>query len=51
MFEVWIKGEKVKEYRHKIQAVIYLAMHGLIYGNCFKGYWVDPKAQIKELKK
>jgi len=51
MFEVWIRGEKVKEYQHKIQAVIYLAMHGLVYGNCFKGYWIDPKAQIKEIRK
>ncbi len=48
-YEVWIKGEKVKEYRHKIQAVIYLVIKGLVYGNYFKGYWIDPDAQIREV--
>lgn len=48
-YEVYIKGEKVKEYDHEIQAQTYLAINGYLVSG--KGYiWTNPDAEIKEVK-
>lgn len=48
-YEVYIKGEKVKEYDHEIQAQTYLALNGYLVSG--KGYiWTNPVAQIKEVE-
>lgn len=46
--EVYICGRKVKEYLFRLQAVIYLMLKGLCYRSRF-GYWVDDRAEIKEV--
>jgi len=48
-FEVYINKEKVKEYPTRLQAVIYLMMHGYCYrgrGFCF----LSDKVEIREVK-
>lgn len=50
MFEVYIKGAKVKEYPHRLQAVIYLILKG--YGYCSRfGSWINDEAEIREVLK
>lgn len=45
--EVYIDGRCVKEYRHRLQAVIYLAMKGCLYRA--RGlYWLSSNTEIKE---
>ena len=47
-YEVYINGEKKKEYDHKIQAQTWLAMNGYLVSG--KGYiWTNPDAEIKEV--
>ena len=48
-YEVYINGEKVKEYDYKIQAQIYLALNGYLQSG--KGcIWTKPIVQIKEVE-
>lgn len=46
-YEVYIDGHRVKRYRHSIQAVVYLAMKGLIY-RARGMHWLAKNAEIKE---
>lgn len=48
IYEVYICGRKVKEYPHRIQAVIYLILKGFAY-RCRYGCWISPEAEIKEI--
>ena len=48
MYEVYINGRKVKEYPHKLQAVIYLILGGYCYHSRF-GKWLDKKTEIREV--
>lgn len=48
-YEVYIKGEKVKEYDHEIQAQTYLALNDYLVSG--KGYiWTNSVAEIKEVE-
>lgn len=49
-FDVYIDGHCVKRYRHRIQAVIYLAMKGLVL-RARGMYWLAKNAEIKEKQK
>lgn len=49
-YEVYIKGEKVKEYPHKLQAVIYLMLKGFCYQDRF-GKWLDKRTKIVKVKR
>lgn len=49
MYEVYIDGRKVKEYPHKLQAVIYLILKGYCYRSRF-GKWLDKKTEIREVE-
>ena len=49
MFEVWIKGEKVKEYPTKQQAYIYLILKHYIY-SCRWYKFIDSRCEIREVK-
>lgn len=48
MYEVYIDGRKVKEYPHRLQAVIYLILKGHCY-YCRFGKWLDDRAEIREV--
>lgn len=49
MYQVIINNIVVKEYKHKIQAIIYLWMHGYVYYG--KGsYWFNNKCKIRKIK-
>ena len=48
MYEVYIDGRKVKEYPHKLQAVIYLILKGYCYRSRF-GKWLDKRAEIRDV--
>lgn len=50
IYEVYIKGEKVKEYPHRIQAIIYLFMKGYVYGSRY-GSWISSDCEIREVLK
>lgn len=49
-YKVYVNGICVKEYRHHIQAVIYLAMKGLVL-RARGMYWLAENAEIKEKRK
>lgn len=49
-YEVYIDGHRVKRYRHRIQAVIYLAMKGLIC-RARGTHWLAKNAEIREKQK
>lgn len=49
-YEVYIKGEKVKEYPFRLQAIIYLILKGYCYYNNYFGCWLDDRTEIKEIK-
>lgn len=49
-YEVYIKGEKVKEYPFRLQAIIYLILKGYCYYNNYFGCWFDDRTEIKEIK-
>lgn len=46
-YEVYIRGYKVKEYPHRLQAIIYLILKGFCYRSCY-GCWISPDVEIKE---
>ena len=46
-YEVYIDGSCVKEYHHRLQAVIYLAMKGCLC-RARGMYWLAENAEIKE---
>lgn len=49
MYQVIINNIVVKEYKHKIQAIIYLWMHGYVYQG--KGsYWFNDKCKIRKVR-
>lgn len=49
IYEVWIRGRKVKEYPHLLQAQIYLVIRGFCYtGDGY--YFLDPVTQIRKVK-
>ena len=48
IYEVYINGVKVKEYPHKLQAVIYLILRGCCYRSRF-GKWLNKKTEIREV--
>ena len=49
-YEVWIRGQKVKEYPHLLQAQTYLILKGFIYtGDGY--YFTDPDAEIRKVTK
>lgn len=46
MYQVIINNQIVKEYKHKIQAIIYLWMHGYVCQG--KGYyWIKNNCKIR----
>ena len=49
-YAVYIEGQKVKEYPHKLQAIIYLILKGFCYQDRY-GYWLDKRAKIVEVKR
>ena len=44
-YEVYISGKKVKEYPHKLQAIIYLILKGYCYHSRY-GHFFDNRARI-----
>lgn len=55
MYEIYVNDVKVKEYRFKIQAVMYCYLKGYVYegGYDFNNKWyriLDPQVKIKESK-
>lgn len=50
IYEVYVNGEKVKEYPHYIQAVIYLVLKGYCYQDRF-GRWLDNRTEIRKVKR
>ena len=49
IYRVYINGVCVKEYRHRIQAVIFLMLKG--FGRRAKGnIWLSEKVKIEEFK-
>lgn len=57
MYQITYKGKVIKEYPHRIQAVIWLMMKGHIYYGekltrfGLSPYWLDPRFEIKEVEK
>ena len=49
MYAVLINGIEVKRYPHKIQANIYLVMHGYAWRSRF-GSWLDNKVKVVEVE-
>lgn len=47
-YKVYINGICVKAYRHRIQAVMYLAMRGFIC-RARGMYWLAENTEIKEI--
>lgn len=48
MYQIVVNGEVVKEYEHKLQAIIWCFMNGYVYeGNRHR--WISG-AEIKEVK-
>lgn len=50
MYAVFVDGVEVKRYPHKIQANIYLIMHGFAYRSRF-GSWLDGRTKVLKIKK
>lgn len=49
MYQIIINNIIVKEYKYKIQAIIYLWMHGYVYQG--KGYhWIKDNYKIRKVK-
>ena len=48
MFEVYIDDRKVKTYKFKLQAVIYLMLKGFCYRSRL-GRWIDDRAEIRKV--
>lgn len=44
-YEVYIQNQKVKEYPHKLQAIIYLILKGYCYHSKY-GYFLDNRTKI-----
>lgn len=49
IYGVYIHGKKIKEYPHRLQAVVYLILKGFCY-HSRHGYWISPEAEIREIK-
>lgn len=49
MFEVYICGRKVKTYKFRIQAVVYLMLKGLCCRSRL-GCWIDDRAEIRKVE-
>lgn len=47
---VYIKGQKVKEYPCKLQAIIYLMLKGFCYQDRY-GKWLDKRTKIVKVKR
>lgn len=50
IYTVYIRGQKVKEYPYRLQAVIYLILKGFGYRSRH-GFWISPEAEINEIHK
>ena len=49
-YEVYINGEKVKEYPFRIQAETYLHMRGYVSDGGRFGKWIGENVEIRERK-
>lgn len=47
-YEVYINGEKVKEYPFRIQAETYLHMRGYVSDGGRLGKWIGENVEIRE---
>lgn len=46
MYQVIINNQIIKEYKYKIQAIIYLWMHGYVY-RCKDYYYFNDNCKIR----
>ena len=50
IYAIYIRGQKVKEYPHHLQDVIYLILKGFVYRSRH-GFWISHEASIREIHK